>query len=437
MRQMNSVSRRRFLRNAARASAAVVAPLVVPASVLGRGGIAPPSDRVTVAGLGIGSRGARVLQSFLIQPDVQFLAICDVRKERREAIKKIADEKYGNRDCAMYGDQDELLARKDIDAVLIATGDRWHALLSILTAKSGKDVFCEKPCSMTIAESRALADTFQRLGRVYQAGTQRRNGRNFEYAVELARSGKLGKLQTLHAEAGPGDRWPPATRHDWLPAEPEPPKEVCDWDRWLGPSPWRPYNSRYVQGQWRGYFDFHGGGILEWGSHTVDLCQWVADVDETAPIEYEPRGTGGDTPYSIHCRYANGLRLVLRDKGFLGLGTCHIRWEGDAGWVETADTGKIEVSENLRGERLHVPPEEAREATTRHVRDFVDCVKSRKKPRSNALSAGQAHIACHAAYIAFQLGRPLKFDPATDAFVGDDQANRMRSRAMREPWRLS
>ena len=429
------VSRRRLLKTAAQAGA-LAAPQIIPSSALGLAGAVPPSDRVTLGGLGIGSRGTSDLRSFLSLPDVQFLAICDVRNDRREAIKSMADQKYGNNDCAMYSDQNELWARKDIDAVLIATGDRWHTLLSILTARSGKDVYCEKPCSMTIEQSRALADTFQRLGRIYQAGTQRRNGANFVRAVELARGGKLGKLQTVHAEVGPGNRWAPKTTHDWLPAEPEPPKQVCDWDRWLGPSPWRPYNAQYIQGRWRGYFDFHGGGILEWGSHTVDLCQWVAGADETTPIEFEPEGMGSDTPYSIHCRYANGLKLEMRDKGFMGLGSCHVRFEGDAGWVETADGGRIEVSENLRSEPLVVTPEEARMATTNHVRDFVSCVKSRKQPRANALAACQTHIACHAAYIAFQLGRKLTFDPAADRFIGDDQANRMRSRAMREPWRL-
>jgi predicted dehydrogenase len=412
------------------------APLLIPASALGLNGATPPSDRVTLGGLGIGSRGTRVLQSFLEQGDVQFRAICDVRNERREAIKSMADKKYGNGDCAMYRDQEELWARRDIDAVLIATGDRWHTPLSIMTAKAGKDVYCEKPCSMTIAESRALADTFQRLDRVYQAGTQRRNGANFIKAFEMARSGKLGKLHTLHAEAGPGDRWPPLTSHAWLPAEPEPPKEVVDWDRWLGPAPWRPYNSDYVRGRWRGYFDFHGGGILEWGSHTLDLCQWVGDFDTTAPVEYEPAGMGSDTPYHVACRYSNGMKLMLRDKGFLGLGTCHIRYEGDQGWVETADGGRIAASDNLRKEIADVPSKEAGMATTNHVRDFIDSVKSRKLSRANALAAAQSHIASHAAYIAFQLGRKLTFDPATDSFIGAEDANRMRSRALREPWRI-
>jgi predicted dehydrogenase len=191
-----------------------------------------------------------------------------------------------------------------------------------------------------------------------------------------------------------------------------------------------------VAGKWRGYFDFHGGGILEWGSHTLDLCQWVGGYDVTSPVDYEPQGMGGNTPYHVACRYSDGMKLMLRDKGFLGLGSCHIRYEGSEGWVETADGGRIAVSDNLRSEISDVPKEESALATTNHVRDFVNCVKSRQQPRANALAAAQTHIACHAAYIAFQLGRKLTFDPATDTFARDEEANRMRSRAMREPWRV-
>ena len=244
-------------------------PLFIPGTVLGLSGAVPPSDRINVAGLGIGGRGERDLESFLLQEDVQFRAICDARNERREAIKSKVDKHHGNNDCEMYGDMYELWDRKDIDAVLIATGDRWHTLLSILTAKSGKDVYCEKPCSMTIAESRALADTYHRLGRVYQAGTQRRNGTNFEYCIDLARTGKLGKLKKLDANAAPGDRYTPMTTHDWLPAEPEPPKSVVDWDRWLGPAPWRPYNSLYVKSRWRGLLRLPRRGESSNGARTL------------------------------------------------------------------------------------------------------------------------------------------------------------------------
>ena len=209
---------------------------------------------------------------------------------------------------------------------------------------------------------------------------------------------------------------------------------MVDWDRWLGPAPWRPYNSLYVKGRWRNFFDFHGGGILEWGSHTVDLCHAAAGLDETAPVRFEPHRPEGATPYSVDFRYANGLRLVLRDTGWDGLGACAARFEGDEGWVQTGDAGIVETSVGLSQFRRTF--DDAREATPRHVRDFLDCVRSRREPRANALAACQTHIACHAAYIAYQLGQSLEFDPSRDRFLGNDAANRMRSRAMREPWRL-
>ena len=419
-----SLTRRQLLVKAARTGAALMAPCVIPASVLGKGGAVAPSERIVLGAIGIGGRGQHVLTDMMANPEVQFVAICDIRAERREAIKNMADGKYGNKDCATYRDLREILQRPDIDAMLIATGDRWHTMASILAAKAGKDVYCEKPCSMTIAESRALADTFRRMGRIYQAGTQRRNVGNFVFAMGLVHSGKLGKLQTVHANT-----LNPPTTHNWLPGEPEPPRDVVDWDLWLGPCPWRPYHSSYVRGGWRGYFDFHGGGILEWGCHTVDLCQWANKADETAPVEYQPQGG------NVIARYANGVKLVMREQGWLGLGTCSVRFEGDEGWVEAGDSGRVELyPESLRSEQTVVA--EPGTSPAGHVRDFLNCVKSRSPARANASVAGQSHIACHAAYIAWQLGRTLKFNPSKDEFIGDEEANRMRCRAMREPWRL-
>jgi len=187
----------------------------------------------------------------LNEPDVRFLAICDVQASRRELVKAMVDAKYGNKDCVMYRDMFELLDRKDIDAVLIATGDCWHSLASILAAKAAKDVYSEKPCGITMGDCQELANSMHRYGRVFQAGTQRRSIGNFQFAVHLARSGKLGNIHTLHASI-----YKLRVNYDWLPAEPEPSKDVVDWDRWLGPAPWRPYNHLYVQGRWRGYFDF-------------------------------------------------------------------------------------------------------------------------------------------------------------------------------------
>ena len=192
----------------------------------------PPANESRWAASAINSRGIYVLRSLLSQPDAQFLATCDVRADRRQGIKDVVDQKYGNKDCAMYRDFRELLARTDIDAVLITTGDRWHTLGSVMAAKAGKDVYCEKPCSMTIGESQILAEVMRRYGRVFQVGTQRRNVGNFMFAGDLARSGKLGKLQTLYASIA---YYKPQIVHEWLPAEPEPPKEKEDWDLWLGP----------------------------------------------------------------------------------------------------------------------------------------------------------------------------------------------------------
>lgn len=418
------LTRRQILKTGARACAAIAVPWIVPGTVLGKNGAVAPSERIVLGAIGIGPRGQHVLGDMIANSDVQFVAICDIRAERRDFVKGMADSKYGNKDCATYRDMHEILARKDIDAVLIATGDRWHTMASITAAKAGKDIYCEKPCSMTIAESRALADTIRREGRIYQAGTQRRNVANFVYAIELAQTRKLGKLHTVHANT-----LAPATSHDWLPAEPEPAVEVCDWDRWLGPCPWRPYNSTYVRGGWRGFFDFHGGGILEWGSHTVDLCQAANQADKTTPVEFNPNANG------VVAQYSNGVKLVMREEGWMGLGTCSVRFEGDEGWVEAGDTGRIEVHPESLKSRRPIVAEEGTSPKT-HVRDFLNCVKSRSQPRANANNACQSHITCHAAYIAWQLGRKLKFDPAKDEFIADEAANRMRSRALREPWRI-
>jgi predicted dehydrogenase len=417
------LSRRQMLGTAAGTGAVLALPTLLPASALGRDGALAPSQRIALGAIGLGGRGTGVLRSFMSNRDVQFTAICDIRRIRREAIKQMADQHYGNNDCAMYSDMHEILGRQDIDAVLIATGDRWHTMASITAAKAGKDVFCEKPCSMTISESQALADTFRRYGRIYQAGTQRRSIGNFLFAAELIATGKLGKLHTVHANT-----LNPPTRHDWLPAEPEPTKDEVNWDAWLGPCPWRPYNSQYVAGRWRGFFDFHGGGILEWGSHTVDLCQWAAQKDDTTPVQYVPQGTG------VVCTYADGLKLVMRDTGWMGLGTCSVRYEGEEGWIETGDSGRFAIyPESLRTERTVFTMAGTDPST--HVRNFLDCVKTRRPANANSDVAAQSHIVCHSAYIAWQLGRTLEYDPATNEF-NDDEANRMRSRAMREPYRI-
>jgi predicted dehydrogenase len=413
------------------AVATVGMPTIIPASALGRDGTVAPSNRITLGAIGIGPRGRYVLEAFLKQPDAQFVTVCDVQQANRRTAKLMVDRSYKNEDCGTTSDMLEVLARADLDAVLIATGDRWHAVGSMLAAKAGKDIYSEKPCAITMAECAELDDTVRRYGRVFQAGTQRRNVANFKVAVELARSGRLGKIHTVHASI-----YHLSESHDWLPAEPEPepaPAEV-DWDRWLGPAPWRPYNVAYVRGGWRGHFDFESGAkLLDWGAHTVDLCQLALGADGTTPVEFEPDGG------TITARYANGVKLVMRLGGFsgegqwLGLGTCPVRFEGDQGWVEVGDFAKIvaEPASLLAGTKLDGM---AGTDPVAHVRDFLDCVKSRGTPASNSAATRSSHLACHAAAISWQLGRKVAFDPATESFGNDEPANRMRRRARRAPW---
>lgn len=420
-----ALNRRKFLGTALKTGAILAAPLVVPGAVLGRDGGVSPSERIVLGAIGIGNRGSYVLGCFLAQPDVQFVAVSDIKASQRDKVKKMADAKYRNQDCATYRDFREMLPREDIDAVLIATGPNWHATASAQAARAGKDIYCEKPCTKNIAQSLALADIIRRTGRVFQAGTQRRSLPNFVFAIELARLGRLGKLQTVYAHPGGLG----THMSGWEPAEPEPDKETVDWNMYLGPAAWRPFNRRLLNG-----FNFEkgggltGGGCLEWGSHCVDLCQWAADADATAPIEYEPKDG------RLYARYASGVKLILRNDGWLRLGSCPVRFEGDTGWVETGDNGDIVASsDNLligKGAKIGGYPADF------HVRNFLDCVKTRGMPRANADVACWAHITCHAANIALYLNRKVNYDPVKNEFIGDEEANRMRSEALREPWRI-
>ncbi|HLQ47237.1 MAG TPA: Gfo/Idh/MocA family oxidoreductase, partial [Planctomycetaceae bacterium] len=270
--KLTQLHRRRFLKTAlSAAGAAVLAPTIIPSSALGLNGAVAPSERVIVGGIGIGNRGTYDLGCFLEQSDVQFAAVCDVKESRRTLIKKMVDNRYGTEKCETYRDFRELLDRSDIDAVLIATGPNWHATMAMNAAKAGKDMYCEKPCTKNISQSLILAETMRRTGRVFQAGTQRRNLPHFAFACELARTGKLGKLTKVFAHP----RGMQALMSGWLPAEPEPDQEVVDWNMYLGPAAWRPFNKKLLDGfnfeKGGGFVGaFTGGGVLEWGSHCVD-----------------------------------------------------------------------------------------------------------------------------------------------------------------------
>ncbi len=420
------LKRRGFLKKSLAAGAAVAAPMVIPASALGLDGAVPPSERIVVGGIGIGRRGTYDLGCFMEQPDVQFAAVCDIKEAQRQAVKKKAEEQYGAGTCDTYRDYRELLDRQDIDAVLIATGPNWHGTMASEAARAGKDMYCEKPCTKNIRESLVLRDTVQRTGVVFQAGTQRRNLPHFAFACELARTGRLGKLTRVYAHP----MGMKAMTSGWLPGEAAPDPNAIDWDTYLGPAAWRPFNPALLDG-----FNFEkggglvGGGVLEWGSHCVDLCQWAVD-DVAPPRVYNPPAND-----EIVCTYDNGVELVFREKGWIPLGSCPVRFEGSDGWVEAGDSGKLVLSSPtlLAGRSVE---EIGGYPATFHVRDFLDCVKTRGTPKGNVDAACNAHIACHAANVALLLERQVTLDNSTNTFVDDDEANRLRSEAQRGPWRI-
>jgi predicted dehydrogenase len=436
MQQKPHPSRRQFLKKSLAATAVAAAvPTFVSARALGFAQAAAAGERITLGVIGIGPRATYDIQPILAMSDVQCVAIADVQASRREAGKALVDQAYGNQDCVIMRDFRQLLDRQDIDAVLIATGDRWHAPASMLAAEAGKDIYSEKPCGLTIDLCQRLDETIRRTGRVFQAGTQRRSVPNFQQAVQMAHDGRLGKLHTLYASV-----YTPEIRTEWLPGEPTPDPDVVDWNMWLGPAPWRPYNARYVSGGWRGYWDFDSGAkLLDWGAHTLDLCQWANQADGTMPIRYEPSET------EITCYYANGVKVIMdflkqpfgdRSPNYITrLGTCPVRFVGDEGSVETGDSGEIVVQpESLAAQSPEGEQRVRGLDVSAHARNFFDSVRSREPTVCNSSVMRHSHIACHAAALCWILGRTLRMDPETETFVDDDEANRLRSRPARESW---
>ena len=434
--ERRQLSRRGFLKRAAGAGGLLAAPYAITSTALGADGRPPASERIVMGGIGLGGRGTGDLGWMLGEKEVQFVAVCDVRGQRRQALKGIVDRRYRTQDCKTYRDLREILAaRGDIDAMLIATGDRWHAMASILAMKAGKDVYCEKPGTMTVAEGRALVETARRYGRVFQSGTQRLSEANFVFPTELARNGTLGKLHTVKAHMWGAVQ--DVTKNNWLPARPEPPKDELDWDLWLGPVPWRPYNPGYLGGcgAWGVYWDL-AAGVAGWGSHTFIQCHRAAGAEYTSPVEYVYPGNSSGA--GMVTRFANGVKMTLDFGGWRG--SCGVRFEGSEGWASVADgySRPDFSSPALQGEFKKVISEyTARtQRPMNHARDFLSCVKTRRPTVSNPEAMHRAMTTCHIVNLCLLLKRDLKWDPKKEEFVNDAEANRLRSRAMRQPWRV-
>ncbi len=390
-----------------------------------------------MGGIGLGGRGSYDLGWMLGQQDVQWVAVCDVLKKRRDAAKNTVDGKYGNKDCAVYADLRQFLAeRKDVDAVLIATGDRWHALAAIWAMRAGKDVYCEKPACFSIAQGRMVVETARRYGRVYQTGAQRLSEPPHVFAIELARSGRLGQIHTVYADC----RWRDAARYDWLPEEPEPPKDELDWDLFLGPCSWRPYNRGYLNSGWYRFHDL-ATDVAMWGAHTVAQALAPFDMDKITTIEFEYAGPDA----SLVTRLSNGVKLILfRVSGSVWQpceywhGACGERLEGSEGWAAAADGYTVtDVSSPallLESRRVLTEYTTRTQRSLNHVQDFFDCIRSRRLTVANPEVMFRSMSICLAADICGQLKRNLKFDLGKAEFVGDVEANRLASRAMRAPF---
>ena len=424
-----SISRRSFLKRSAATGVALTAPMVVPGYALGKGAPAP-SDRITLGVIGYGGRCGSILPHFMMFDDVQCIAVSDCRADRLAAAKKTVDAHYGNQDCVAHADFRELLARPELDAVIIATGDRGHTPLSILAAKSGKDIYCEKPVSLTIGESRAMADTMARYGTVYQAGHQRRSVGSYRFQIEAARKGMIGKVHTVVCQCWQG----PTVGLE----EPRPVPAGLDYDMWLGSTPWHPYTNARVGG-WNYFWDTGAGPLIGMGCHYTDIAQWGLLRDETGPVTYEGTATWkpdafSETPVTADCTctYADGVKIVIRSSGTFQ--DRYIRFVGSDGWIQVDDQTNVVTAEPESILRNNTMSARDWAQTGDHVRNWLDCIKSRGRTICHPESAHRATTICHAVNIGLRLGRSLKWDPQAERFAGDDQANAMLHRAMRSPW---
>ncbi len=438
--EISGIKRRSFLKSAAGTAALLVFPNLIPAKALGRDGNVAPSEKIVMGLIGSGGRGIHDMRWLLAQDSVHFCAVCDVQKGKREGAKKIVDEHNGSTDCAAYRDFRELLAeQKKIDAVVIASGDRWHAPAAILAMRAGKDVYCEKPGTLFVAQGQALVETEKATGRIFQTGAQRMSEANYVFAGELLRQGMLGEIQTVRAHLGYLPAWPRVNAV--LPAEPEPDKEVLDWDLWIGPSPMRPFNKTFLRPWpapgWYTQYDF-AGAIPQWGSHTIAQCQLDMGVADSSAVEYEYPQGGVSAAKSMNARFANGVKLVAQLEGWRG--SCGVRYEGSEGWVATADGyERPDVSDPALFKEYRRLVDGYRERTGRslnHLQDFLDCVRSRRQALAHTGVAHRTMSTNLIMDICLDLGRDLKWDPVKEKFIGDEEADKLLTRPMREPWQL-
>lgn len=424
-----SLSRRRFLQ-----TAAVAAPTILTPALWGDEG-AKANDRITLGFIGVGTMGRGHVRRFLNYKDVQIVAVCDVVEERSRHNQKVVNDFYskarngkGFKGCEVYKDFRKLTDRKDIDAVVIATPDHWHTIPCLYASKAGKDVYCEKPLTLTIAEGRKLVEVAKKNKTVFQTGSQQRSefGNRFRRAVELVRNGYIGKVKTVRI--GVGDPNVPCD----LPTQAIP--DGTDWDLWLGPAPKRGYNEilcpkgvhRHFPA-WRRYREYAGGGLADMGAHHFDIAQWALGMDNSGPVKIIPPKDKKDKR-GLKFIYANGTEMFHGGPSgctFVGTkGTIYV----DRGRMTSTPADILKVVLDRGAFRVYPSRD--------HRRNWLDCIRSRKDPICTAEIGHRSATVCHLGNLGYQLRRELEWDPQKEQFLGDEEANKLRSREMRKPWSL-
>jgi predicted dehydrogenase len=417
------VSRRQFLRTAA---TTLAAPYVLTRSA--RAGT-PPSERITLGMIGVGNMGGAHVSSLVKNRDFQIVAVCDVRRDKREAAQKQIEETYAEeqspgtfRGCNTYHEFEELLARPDIDAVVIAVPDHWHAIIAIAACRAGKDVYCEKPLSLTVREAEELVRAARRYGRVFQVGSQQRSDPNFRLACELVRNGRIGEVRTVNVGIGgpSGDKY----------FNEEPVPDGFDWDRWLGPAPWQPYNAERCSGSysggWRLIRDYSGGMITDWGAHHFDIAQWGLGLDGAGPVEFIPPNVADEQTLTLV--YASGVRLLHGNAN-------GVLFTGTNGTIEV-NRGYFKATPERIGREPLGPNDVHLEESSNHHENWRQAILRRRRPIADVAIGASTITVCHLANIAWWLGRTIRWNPDQREIVGDEAAARWLDRPKRAPWRI-
>ena len=432
---LDKSTRRDFLkRSATVATGALIIPQIIPSTALGMGGKLPPSDRIVMGGIGLGSQGTSNMRDFLeLRNKVQYVAICDVDANHAANAKGLADKANNNKDCRIYGDYREFLEKEKLDAVSIALPDHWHGLIYTAAANKKLDVYGEKPICRTIKDGQTIVSAVKKNNIIWQTGSWQRSQANFHHAVELVRNGRIGKI--IHIEVG----LPNGNKGIGTPPVKEVPAEL-NWEMWLGPALKVPYRG-VSHWDWRWILDYSGGQLTDWAGHHIDIANWGAELEHTGPVEISgegvyPRDGIFNVPveYDFLCKYANGIEMRVANSARLVHGG-GATWYGEKGWINV-DRGRIEASDPKILQEVIGPNEIQIYKSDNHWQNFIDCVKSRKEPIAPIEVAYRAISVALLGEIAMTTGQKIQWDPVKEEIIGNPAASRLLSRPYRQPWSL-